>query len=65
MRHARVVLSPGLCYGASNVAADAALTEEAAAFGCRLPAEELVAVFATDLELNAQGLDVWLESAAP
>ena len=31
MRHARVVLSPGLCYGASNVAADAALTEEAAA----------------------------------
>ena len=41
------------------------LLEEAAAFGCRLPAEELVAVFTTDLELNAQGLDVWLETAAP
>jgi alpha-ribazole phosphatase len=31
LRHARVVLPSGLCYGASDVAADAALTEEAAA----------------------------------
>lgn len=30
MRHARVDLAPGLCYGASDVAADAAHTEEAA-----------------------------------
>lgn len=30
MRHARVVLAPGLCYGASDVAADAAHTEQAA-----------------------------------
>ena len=30
LRHARVVLPPGLCYGASDVAADALLTAEAA-----------------------------------
>ena len=30
LRHARVVLAPGLCYGASDVAADAALTAEGA-----------------------------------
>ena len=30
MRHARVDLAPGLCYGASDVAADAEHTEEAA-----------------------------------
>jgi alpha-ribazole phosphatase len=30
LRHARVVLPPGLCYGASDVAADEALTAEAA-----------------------------------
>lgn len=30
MRHARVVLAPGLCYGASDVAADVALTAEGA-----------------------------------
>lgn len=30
LRHARVVLPPGLCYGASDVAADQALTAEAA-----------------------------------
>jgi alpha-ribazole phosphatase len=30
LRHARVVLAPGLCYGASDVAADEALTAEAA-----------------------------------
>ncbi|MCB2017833.1 MAG: histidine phosphatase family protein [Hydrogenophaga sp.] len=31
LRHARVVLPPGLCYGASDVAAEPALTEEGAA----------------------------------
>ena len=30
LRHAPVVLAPGLCYGATDVAADAALTGEAA-----------------------------------
>lgn len=30
LRHARVVLAPGLCYGASDVAADEALTAEGA-----------------------------------
>ncbi|MGM9426572.1 histidine phosphatase family protein [Hydrogenophaga sp. MI9] len=30
LRHARVVLEPGLCYGASDVAADEALTAEGA-----------------------------------
>lgn len=30
LRHARVVLEPGLCYGASDVAADEALTTEGA-----------------------------------
>lgn len=30
LRHARVVLPPGLCYGASDVSADEALTAEAA-----------------------------------
>ena len=39
------------------------LLEELAEFGCRLPAAEIDALFATDLELNAQGLDFWLESA--
>ena len=31
MRHARVVLAPGLCYGASDVPADAEHTQESAA----------------------------------
>lgn len=39
LRHARVVLPPGLCYGASDVPADEALTAEAAqAIATRLPA---------------------------
>lgn len=29
--------------------------------GCRLPDEQLQAIWATDLELNAQGLGVWLD----
>ena len=29
--------------------------------GCRLPDEQLLAIWATDLELNAQGLGVWLD----
>ncbi|MRD74158.1 MBL fold metallo-hydrolase [Rhodocyclus tenuis] len=39
------------------------LVDEAAAFGCPLPAADVLALYATDLELNAQGLAVWLETA--
>jgi hypothetical protein len=38
------------------------LLSETAHFGCRLPAKEILEVFATDLELNAQGLGVWLDA---
>jgi glyoxylase-like metal-dependent hydrolase (beta-lactamase superfamily II) len=33
--------------------------------GCRLSDNDLLDILATDLELNAQGLGVWLDSAAP
>ena len=39
------------------------LLEETARFGCRLPADEILSLFDNDLELNAQGLGVWLDSA--
>jgi hypothetical protein len=29
-------------------------------FGYQLPSEEILEIFATDLDLDAQGLDVWL-----
>ena len=29
--------------------------------GCTLPEDEIVAVLATDLELNAQGLEYWFD----
>jgi len=32
------------------------------AHGCTLPDAELHAIWATDLELNAQGLGVWLDT---
>ena len=38
------------------------LVDEAKAFGCRLPPAEILEIFATDLELNAQGLGVWLDA---
>lgn len=37
------------------------LLTETARFGCRLPTKEILEIFATDLELNAQGLGVWLD----
>jgi glyoxylase-like metal-dependent hydrolase (beta-lactamase superfamily II) len=40
------------------------LLDESRAFGCKLPDAELLAVWDQDLELDAQGLDVWLESGA-
>jgi glyoxylase-like metal-dependent hydrolase (beta-lactamase superfamily II) len=41
------------------------LLDESRAFGCKLSDEELLTVWDQDLELDAQGLDVWLESGAP
>lgn len=38
------------------------LVDEAKRFGCRLPPAEILAVYATDLDLNALGLVVWLDS---
>lgn len=38
------------------------LLEETARFGCRLPSAEIVALYKNDLELNAQGLGVWLDA---
>ena len=35
-----------------------------AAHGARMPREEAIAIFGGDLELNAQGLEVWLDAAA-
>jgi hypothetical protein len=40
------------------------LLSELARFGCCLPIEQVVEIFATDLELNAQWLGVWLDSLA-
>jgi glyoxylase-like metal-dependent hydrolase (beta-lactamase superfamily II) len=38
------------------------LIEEVGRFGCRLPISEVLEIFAGDLELNAQGLVVWLDA---
>lgn len=38
------------------------LVDEAKRFGCRLPPAEILAVYAKDLDLNALGLVVWLDS---
>ena len=40
----------------------AMLLDEVRRFRCRLAADRLLDIFATDLELNARGLAVWLES---
>ena len=37
------------------------LIDETTRFGCRLPHAEILEIFAMDLELNAQGLVVWLD----
>ena len=41
------------------------LLTEAHAHGCRLPDEEILAIWHLDMELNAQGLAYWLESQGP
>jgi glyoxylase-like metal-dependent hydrolase (beta-lactamase superfamily II) len=38
------------------------LLEETSRFGCRLAGHEILDIFSGDLELNAQGLGVWLDS---
>lgn len=40
------------------------LLDESRAFGCTLPDAELLAIWETDLALNAQGLEVWLDTGA-
>jgi hypothetical protein len=30
-------------------------------FGCTLPDSQLIEIFATDIELNTQGIGVWLD----
>ena len=37
------------------------LLDEAARFGCRLPENEILSLFANDLELNAQGLGICID----
>lgn len=37
------------------------LLDEATSFGCPLPPADILEIYATDLELNAQGLGVWLD----
>jgi hypothetical protein len=39
-------------------------TRSLAEHGCTLGADEIEALLAMDLELNAQGLGIWLDSAA-
>ena len=48
LRHARVTLEPGLCYGASDVPADAGLTRQAA--------ESAAALLPTGLAVRVSGL---------
>jgi glyoxylase-like metal-dependent hydrolase (beta-lactamase superfamily II) len=38
------------------------LVDEASHFGCHLPPAEILKVFAGDLDLNAQGLCIWLDA---
>lgn len=41
------------------------LLAELQAHGCKLPSGHALDIWETDLELNAQGLEVWLDSRAP
>ena len=41
------------------------LLAELQAHGCKLPTEHALDIWETDIELNAQGLEVWLDSRAP
>ncbi len=50
-RHARI-----------RAALDQLLLDEAERFGCKLPTSEILEVFDADLELNAQGLEFWVDA---
>ena len=41
---------------------EAMLLEETRRFSCKLPHSKILEIFANDLELNAQGLGVWLDT---
>lgn len=45
-----------------KLAITAYLLNEIRAHGCQLPEAELLSIWETDIELNAQGLGVWLDS---
>lgn len=49
-------------HGRIKVAMTAYLLAEIRAHGCLLPEAELLDIWETDLELNAQGLEIWLDS---
>ncbi len=40
------------------------LVDEAKRFGCQLPPAEILQIYASDLDLNAQGLGVWIDSSS-
>jgi glyoxylase-like metal-dependent hydrolase (beta-lactamase superfamily II) len=40
------------------------LLDESHAFGCQLPDDQVLTVWEQDLELDAQGLDIWVETGA-
>ena len=50
--------------GIHDALADLVL-KEVAALGCVLPAEKVLALLAHDIEINTQGLEVWLDSTLP
>jgi glyoxylase-like metal-dependent hydrolase (beta-lactamase superfamily II) len=58
-----VVAGPGR-HAALVAALEGQLLSGLAAHGARIPREEAIAIFGGDLDLNAQGLGVWLDAAA-
>jgi hydroxyacylglutathione hydrolase len=38
------------------------VVNEVERFGCKLAPAEVLQLWATDIELNAQGLDIWLDT---
>ena len=49
---------------AGRICVDQVLIDELRAHGSALPREQAMAVWGLDIELNAQGLEVWLDSQA-
>jgi glyoxylase-like metal-dependent hydrolase (beta-lactamase superfamily II) len=66
VRHAREAPGTGRARHAALVKAlEGQLLAGLAAHGSPLSREDALALFETDLELNAQGLEVWLDAQAP